>query len=202
MYSISANITSRSSDLRAAARVEHDQRRIRWDGRLTVEEVGVGALPAILAEAVGEVAERGGDVDRVGVLRVLRLGAELLAGASTRVGVLAGECGGLGVDGADRGAEQSLLPGVQAAHHHLVQREQERDLLPRHLRRIGHVPRVQRVGGVVGADLDLLRPVDQPGEGLVVAGAVDHERARAQRQAPRQQHVGGHRLPDSRCGPR
>ena len=82
------------------------------------------------------------------VLRVLRLGAQLLL-EHRLARRLAGECGGLGVDGADSGAEQPLLPGVQAAHHHLVQREQERDLLPRHLRRVGHVPRVQRVGRVV-----------------------------------------------------
>ena len=179
--------------LRAAARVEHDQRRISGDGRLTVEEVGVGALPAILGQAVGEVSQRGGDIDRVLFLRLLRLGAQLLL-EHRFPRRLARECGGLGVDGADSGAEQPLLARVQAAHHHLVKREQERDLLPRNLRRIRHVPRVQRVRRVVGADLDLLRPVEQSGEHLVVASAVDHERARPQRQAPRQQHRGGHRL--------
>ena len=110
--------------------------------------MGVGALPAVLGQAVGEVSQRGGDVDRIGVLRFLRLGAQLLL-EHRLARRLAGECGGLGVDGADSGAEQSLLARVQAAHHHLVQREQERDLLPRDLRRVGHVPRVQRVGRVV-----------------------------------------------------
>ena len=106
----------------------------------------------------------------------------------------AAERGGLAVDGADPGGEHPELLAVQAAHHHLVQRDQERDLLPRHLRRVGHVPRVQRVRRVLGADLDLLRAVDQPRQRLVVAGAVDHERARAEREAARHQHVGGHRL--------
>ena len=104
--------------------------------------------PQYSAEAVGEVSQRGGDVDRIGVLGFLCLGAELVL-EHRLARRLAGECGGLGVDGADRGAKQSLLPRVQAAHHHLVQREQERDLLPRHLGCLGHVPRVQRVRRVV-----------------------------------------------------
>ena len=64
------NITSRSSD--------SGQRRVSnttsgassGDGRLAVEQVGVGALAAVLGQAVGEVAQRRGDVDRVGVLRL------------------------------------------------------------------------------------------------------------------------------------
>ena len=127
------------------------------------------------------------------VLGFLCLGAELvLEHRLARLAARQRRC--LGVDGADRGADHPDLPRVQAAHHHLVQREQERDLLPRDLRRIRHVPRVERVGGVVRADLDLLRPVQQPGERLVVAGPVDHEPPGAGRQAAREQHVGGHRL--------
>jgi len=38
-------------------------------------------------------------------------------------------------------------------------------------------------GGVLTADLDLLRPVDEPRQRLVVTGAVDHERPRTQGQA-------------------
>ena len=112
--------------------------------------------PAVLRQAVGEVPQRRGDVDRVGVLRFAGLGAELVL-EHRLARLAAGQRGGLGVDGADRGADHPDLPGVKAAHHHLVQREQERDLLPRDLRRIRHIPRVQRVRGVVGADLDLLR---------------------------------------------
>ena len=51
--------------------------------------------------------------------------------------------------------------------------------------RVGDVPRVQRVRRVRGAELDLLGAGDQPGQQFVVAGAVDHERARAAARSAR-----------------
>ena len=60
---------------------------------------------------------------------------------------------------------------------------------------VGDVPRVQCIRGVLGADLDLLGAFDQPRQGLVVAGAVDHECTRSSREAVRDQHVRRHRLP-------
>ena len=119
------------------------------------------------------------------------------ARSSSRSSDSVGDCaerGRLAVHGADPGGEHPELLAVEAAHHHLMQRDQERDLLPRHPRRIGHVPRVQRVPRALGADLDLLRAVDEPGEGLVVAGAIDHERPRARRHTVRHQAIGSHRL--------
>ena len=166
--------------MRAAAGVEDDQRAVGRDGGGAVEQVGVAALLAPLREPRGEAAAQRGELVRA--LALVEVGHRQQLGAQHRLArrfVL--ERRGARVDGADRLAEHGLLGLAQAlvAHHQRVQREQERDLLARHPGRVGHVPRVQRERGVGGAELDLLRARDQPGQQLVVAGAVDHERARA-----------------------
>jgi hypothetical protein len=178
--------------LRTRARVEDHQRTFERHRCRSVEQVGVGAIPAVLRQLIGEVPQRRRDLRRIGLARVLGLRAQLLA--QQRLGRRAAEPGRLAVNSADAGSEHPQLLAVEAAHHHLMQRNQECDLLARHLRRLHDVPWIERVRRAFGADLDLLRAVYEPRQGLVVAGAVDHECPRPEREAAGHQHVGAHRL--------